>query len=91
MIFSPFFHISEKYLQFREKQKHLLGETFGLPHASNRIYLLRYCFSNYVYPKEMYITLEGIGKILSVSVLRIFLICKSLDFIAVFTKKKQTF
>ena len=37
----------------------------------------------------MYVTLRGIGKILFVSVLRILLICKFLNFTAVFTKKKN--
>ena len=51
------------------------------------IYLLRNCFSNYVYLKDTYITLKGIGKVLFVSVLRILLICKFLKFTTVFTKK----
>ena len=72
---------------FVKKKKHLLGNIFGSPHTSNRIYLLRNCFSNYVYLKDMYITLKGIGKILFVSVLRILLICKFLNFTAAFTKK----
>ena len=70
-----FFYISEKYLQFRKKQKHLLGKTFGSPHTSNQVYLLQNYFSNYVYLKDMYITLKGIEKTLFVSVLRILLIC----------------
>ena len=72
---------------FVKKKKHLLGNIFGSPHTSNRIYLLRNCFSNYVYLKDMYITLKGIGKILFVSVLRILLICKTLNFTATFTNK----
>ena len=32
-----FFYISKKYLQFRKKQKHLLGKIFASPHTSNRI------------------------------------------------------
>ena len=47
-----------------EKKKHLPGEIFGSPHTSNWIYLLWKCFSNYVYLKDTYIALEGIGKIL---------------------------
>ena len=39
----------------------------------------------------MYITLKGIGKILFVSLLRILLICKFLNFTAVFIKTKLTF
>ena len=74
---------------FIRKKKHLLGNIFGSPHTSNRIYLLRNCFSNYVYLKDMYITLKGIGKILFVSVLRILLICKFLNFTAAFTKKDK--
>ena len=83
-----FFHISEKYLQFTKKQKQLLGKTFGSPHTSKQIYLLHNFFWNYVYLKDMYITLKGIEKILFVSVLRILLICKFLNFTAVFTKNK---
>ena len=86
-----FFYISEKHFKFRKKQKYLLGKIFGSAHRSNRIYLLWNCFSNYVYIKDMYITLKGIGKILFVSVLRILLICKFLNFTAIFTKKNQTF
>ena len=37
----------------------------------------------------MYITLKRIGKISSVLVLRILLICKFLNFTAIFTKKKK--
>ena len=66
--------IFEKCLQFRKKQKHLLGKMFGSPHTSNRIYLLRNCFSNYVYLKDMYIALKTTGKNLFVSMLRILLI-----------------
>ena len=58
------------------KTKHLLGKMFGSPHTSNGNYLLRNCFSNYVYLKDTYITLKGIWKILFRSVLRILLICK---------------
>ena len=39
----------------------------------------------------MYIPLNGIGKITYVSVLRVLLICKSLNFTAVFTEKKLNF
>ena len=53
---------------------------FGSSHPSNRIYLLENCFSNYVYPKDTYITLNRNGKILFVSVLRILLSCKFLNF-----------
>ena len=66
--------IFEKCLQFRKKQKHLLGKMFGSPHTSNRIYLLRNCFSNYVYLKDMYIALKTTGKNLFVLMLRILLI-----------------
>ena len=48
-------------------------------HTSNRIYLLQSCFSNYVYLKDLYMSLKGIGKALFVSVLRILLICKTLN------------
>ena len=71
---SIYLFILENYLQFRKKQKHLLGKIFSLPHTSNRIYLLRNYFSNYVYLKDIYITLKKIGKILFVSVLKVFVI-----------------
>ena len=81
------FYILGKYIQFRRKQKPLLRKLFSLkwpPHTSNRIYLLWNCFANYIYLKDVYITMKGIGKIRFVSVLRIFLICKFLNFTAVF-------
>ena len=62
------------------------GTTFRSPHTSNRIYLLRNCFSNYVYLKDTYIIFEGIGKILFLLVLAIILISKFLNFTAMFTK-----
>ena len=61
---------------------------FGSPHTSNQFYLLRNCFSKFVYLKDMYIILKVTGKILLVSVLRI---CKFLNFTAVFTKKVKLF
>ena len=72
---------------FIRKKKHLLGNIFGSTYTSNWIYLLRNCFSNYIYLKDMHITWKGIEKILFVSVLRIFLICKFLNIMAAFTKK----
>ena len=60
-----FFYILEIYL--RKKQKHLLMKMFGSPHTSNWIHLLRNCFSNCAYPKDLYITLHT-QKILLVSV-----------------------
>ena len=63
------------------------GKLFGSLHTSNWIYLLRSYFSNYVYLKDMYLNLKGIRKILFVSVLRILLICKTLNFTATFTNK----
>ena len=63
------------------------GKCFGSLHTSNRIYLLWHCFSNYVYLKDMYMSLKGIGKTLFVLVLRILLICKTLNFTATFTNK----
>ena len=73
-------------IYFRRIKKHLLGNKFGSPHTNNRIYLLRNCFSAYIYLKDMYITLKGI-----VSVLRILLICKFLNFTAASTKKNKLF
>ena len=83
-------HEASGYTVYKEK-KHLLGNNFGSLYTSNRIYLLQICFSNYVYLKDMHITLKGIGKILFVSVLRTLLICKFLNFTAAFTKKKLNF
>ena len=60
-------------------------------HATNRIYLPRNCVSNYVYLKDMYIVLKEIGKIPLVSVLRILLTCKFLNFTAVLTKKLKKY
>ena len=74
-------------VHFIRKKKHLLGNIFGSPHTSNWIYLLRNCFSNYLYLNGMSITLKGIGKIMFVSVLQILLICKFLNFTAAFTEK----
>ena len=88
-LFFSFLYISEKQLQFRKKQKHLLEKIFNSPHASNQIYLLWNCFSNYVYLKDMHITLKEIVKIMFVWVLRVLLICKFLNFTAAFTKKKD--
>ena len=78
-------------IYFRRIKKHLLGNKFGSPHTNNRIYLLRNCFSAYIYLKDMYITLKGIRKIQFVSVLRILLICKFLNFTAASTKKNKLF
>ena len=55
--------------------------------GSNRICLPRNGFSNNVYLKDMYITLKEIGNILFVSVLRILLMYKFLNFPIVFTEK----
>ena len=76
---------------FISKKMHLLGNVFVSPHASNRIYLLQNCSSNNIYLKDMYITLKGIGKSLFVSVLKMLLKCKWLNFAAVFTKKRLNF
>ena len=84
-------YFSEKYLQFRKKQKHLLRKIFGLFHTSNRIYLLGNCLSNYIYLKDMYITLKRIGKIMFASVLRTLQISRFLNFTAVSLKKQLNF
>ena len=57
--------------------------------TSNQVYVLRNYFSNCIYPKDMYIILKAIGKILFVSVLTILLISKFLKFTAFFTNKKD--
>ena len=82
------YHEASGYTFYKQK-KHLLGNIFDLAHASNRIYLLQNCFSNYVYLKDMYMTLKGIGKILFVLALKILLICKFLNSTAAFTKKRN--
>ena len=69
-----------------EKTKAFVKENFWFIPSSNRIYLLRKCFSNYVYLKDMYIKLKGVGKLLSVSLLTILLICKFINITAIFTK-----
>ena len=56
--FFLFFNGSEKYLQFKKLQKHLVEKIFGSPHTSNRIYLPWNYFTNYVYLKDMCITLK---------------------------------
>ena len=84
-----FFSIFQRSIFNLEKNKSiLLRRIFGSTRTSNRIYLLRNSFSNYVYLKDMYITLKGIKKILFVSVLRILLIFKFLNFTAGSTKKR---
>ena len=52
-----FFYIFQKGT-FSLEKKHLLKEILGSPHTSNRIYLLQNCFSNYVFLKDMYMTLK---------------------------------
>ena len=81
-----FFYIFQRSTFNLEKTKAFVKENFGSPDTSNRIYLLWNCFSNYVYHKDMYITLKGTGKVIFASVLRILLIYKFLNFAAVFTK-----
>ena len=66
-----------------EKNSICWGKSFNLPHTNKGIYLLRNYFLNYVHLKDMYITLKGTGKILFISVLRILLIRKSLNFTTV--------
>ena len=39
-------------------QKHLLRKIFSSPHTITPIYLVPNCFLNYVYLKDMYITLK---------------------------------
>ena len=55
-------HGNEFIFNSAKKQKYLFRKMFSSSHTSNRIYLLRNCFSNYVYLKAMYTTLKGIGK-----------------------------
>ena len=84
-----FFSIFQRIIFNLEKNKSiLLRRIFGSTRTRNRIYLLRNSFSNYVYLKDICITLKGIKKILFVSVLRTLLIFKFLNFTAVFTKKR---
>ena len=83
-------HETSSYTFYKEK-KAFAREHFGSPHKSNWIYLLQNCFSNYVYLKDMYITLKGIGKILFVSVSRILLMGKFQNFTTTFNKKNLNF
>ena len=62
-------------------------KLFGSLHTSNRIYLMRNCFSNSAYLKDMYLSLKGTEQIMFVSMLRILLIFKTLNFSATFTNK----
>ena len=74
------FNMKLLVILFIRKKKHLLGNIFGSPHTINWIYLLPNCFSNYIYLKDIYITLKGIEKrYLFVLVLRILLIRKFLS------------
>ena len=76
-----------------EKKKVFVKENVWFTHISDRIYLLRNCFSKYVYLKHKcsYITLKGIRKIVIVSVLRILLICKFLKLTIIVAKEKLNF
>ena len=65
-----FFYISEKYLQFRKKQKHLLRKTLIHPvQVAGSTYCGIAFQTGIVYTSK--ITLKRIGKILFVSVLGI--------------------
>ena len=84
-----FKHILEKY-QFRKRQKHSSRNIFSSP-QNNRTWPDLLTVENYTKLKDMLITLKRIGKILFVSVLRTFQICKFLNFTTVFTKKTKNF
>ena len=57
-----------------QDRKHITFlKSFCPPCTSDRIYVFRNCFSNYAYVRHMYKTLKGIGKIIFVSRLTIFL------------------
>ena len=83
------------FIYFREvpsiwkKTKTFVKESFLFTQITgiNQIYLLQNRFLNYVYLKGMNITLNGIGKTLFASVLKILLICKFLNCTTVFIKK----
>ena len=55
-----FYVFSRGTFNLEKNKKHLLRKMFGSPHTINRIYLLWNCFSNYVYLKDIYITVNGI-------------------------------
>ena len=80
------FNMKLLVILFISKKKALARENFPFT-PFNWMYLLRNFFSNYAYLKDTYTTLKGIGKILFVSVLRILLICKFLNFTADSLKK----
>ena len=72
---------------FIRKKKHLLRNIHPIHVTGSTLYRIDFFFFNYVYLKDMYITLKGIGKNLFVSVLRTLLICELLSFTAAFTKQ----
>ena len=47
-----------------EKTKSFVKENFCSTNTRNWVYLLRNCFSNYVYLKDVYINFKTIGKIM---------------------------
>ena len=72
--------MSEKHRHFRKKQNHVINtlinfkEITCLPRTSSQIEVRRNYFSNYIYLKNMYKTLKGLGKIQFLSELIIFVI-----------------
>ena len=72
--------MSEKYRHFRKKQNHVINtlinfkEITFLPRTSSQTEVRRNYFSNYIYLKNMYKTLKGLGKIKFLSELIIFVI-----------------
>ena len=86
---SSAFNLSKNKSISIEKSRALVRKVFGSPYTINQIYLLQNWFSNYVYFKDMYITLKEIRKLLFLMVLRILLICKFLNLTAIFTIQKK--
>ena len=83
-----FLYISERYLHFRREIKAFVKEVFRSPDTSNRIYLLRNCFQTIYISKICTYPLKELENFRSVLI--ILLICKFLNFTAVFVKKKQS-
>ena len=83
-----FLYISERYLHFRREIKAFVKEVFRSPDTSNRIYLLRNCFQTIYISKICTYPLKELKNFRSVLI--ILLICKFLNFTAVFVKKKQS-
>ena len=78
--------MSEKYFRFRKWTNAYVKDFFCLPRNWN--HLFQFFIPSYVYLKDIYKTVKGLGKIQFVSELTILLNPQILNFTGVFTKKK---